>query len=307
MNGPSAAWLDDGKRLHLQHGPIDLIIKVDGSPDEAKLAYAQAALRFQTVLIELVDELPCLRRDCPPQGLGLKGPVARQMEAAVLPFSSHRITPMAAVAGAVADEVLTALTAGRRLERAYVNNGGDIALAIGEGGRFEIAMVGRPDRPALLGRIGLRAGDRIGGVATSGRHGRSHSLGIANSVTVLAASAASADAAATLIANAVDLPGHPGVRRVPARDLARDSDLGDRLVTVDVAPLNRIERRHALDRGAAFAETLLTNSMVKAAALSIGGQIRVVGDLPAWRPVEMRPDVMTNQHENKMLGEKCCA
>jgi ApbE superfamily uncharacterized protein (UPF0280 family) len=32
-------------------------------------------------------------------------------------------------------------------------------------------------------------------------------------VTVLARDAATADAAATLIANAVDLPGHPGVER----------------------------------------------------------------------------------------------
>ena len=48
------------------------------------------------------------------------------------------------------------------------------------------------------------------GIATSGWRGRSFSLGIADAVTVLAATAAEADAAATMIANAVDLPGHPG-------------------------------------------------------------------------------------------------
>ena len=49
------------------------------------------------------------------------------------------------------------------------------------------------------------------GIATSGWRGRSFSLGIADAVTVLAATAAEADAAATVIANAVDLPGHPAI------------------------------------------------------------------------------------------------
>ncbi|WP_204349766.1 hypothetical protein, partial [Klebsiella pneumoniae] len=79
-------------------------------------------------------------------------------------------------------------------------------------------------------------GDGIGGIATSGAQGRSFSLGIADSVTVLARDAASADAAATLIANAVDLD-HPAIRRRPARNLDPDSDLGDRLVTVGVGDL----------------------------------------------------------------------
>lgn len=307
MSRPSAAWLRGGKRLHLQHGPIDLIIEADGAPREARLAYAQAMARFQTVLTELVDELPHLRTLCPKHGLGLKGPVARRMEAAVLPFFSRLMTPMAAVAGAVADEVLTAMMADRRLDRAYVNNGGDIALALGEDCRYDIAIVARPDHQRLLGKIGLRAGDGVGGIATSGRHGRSHSLGIADSVTVMAADAAFADAAATLIANAVDLPGHPGVTRAPARDLSPDSDLGERPVTLDVAPLSGPEIAEALDRGTAVATQLLTKSTVKAAALSLGSQVRIVGELPTWRPAKKPLGRMTKQHRNNMLEEKCFA
>lgn len=303
MNGPSAAWLGDGKRLHLQHGPIDLIIETDGPPGEVRLAYAQAVERFQTVLTELVDELPRLRSYCPIAGLGLNGPVAQRMEIAVRPFSSHLITPMAAVAGAVADEMLTAMTAGRELDRAYVNNGGDIALFLGEGCRYEVAMVGRPDCPEVLGTIGLGAGDGIGGMATSGRHGRSHSLGIADSVTVLAASAADADVAATLIANAVDLPDHPGVKRVPAQDLSPDSDLEERLVTVNVAPLSRTEMRAALDQGATFAKRLLAKSTVKAAALFLGDQCCFAGDLPAWQPAGQQPSLAMECRKNNVLEE----
>lgn len=307
MSGPVLAWLGDGKRLHLQHGPIDLIIEADGRPDEARLAYAQAARRFQTVLSELVQELPRLRSNCPASGLGLKGPVARLMEAAVKPLSSYRITPMAAVAGAVADETLKAMMAGRTLDRAYVNNGGDIALKLRNDHRFEIAMIGRPDCQDRLGSIKIEADDGIGGIATSGRHGRSHSLGIADAVTVLAANAASADAAATLIANAADLPGHPAVKRVPARDLSPDSDLGERLVTVDVAPLDQREIEAALDRGGRFAKRLIAQNLIKAAALSLREQRRLTGNLPAWRTIEKSPFTEINHPNTGMLEEMCFA
>ena len=87
----------------------------------------------------------------------------------------------------------------------------------------------------------VHADDPVRGIATSGRHGRSFSLGIADAVTVLAKTAAQADAAATVIANAVDLPGHPAILRRPACELQPDSDLGDRLVTRDVGALSEQE------------------------------------------------------------------
>lgn len=283
MNGPSKAWLGDGRRLHLQHGPIDLIIEADGSPDEVRRAYDQACQRFETVLSELVQELPDLRRDYPPAGLCLNGSVARRMGAAVLPLAAFRITPMAAVAGAVADEILQAMTAARTLERAYVNNGGDIALMLGSTARFEIAMIVQPHHPQILGTISLKAGDGIGGIATSGRHGRSHSLGIASSVTVLAKNAALADAAATLIANEVDLPGHPAIQRMPAWDLSPDSDLGERPVTVAVGPLDRQEVAAALESGVTFAEQLLARGLINATALALDDQQCLVGHVPGWQ------------------------
>lgn len=277
--GPTAAWLNNGRRLHLQHGPIDLIIEASGAPDDVGLAYDQAWQRFQTVLTGLVEELPRLRSMCPAEGLGLQGAVARRMEQAVKPHAALMVTPMAAVAGAVADEVLEAMTAGLVLDRAFVNNGGDIALALGEGSHYRIAMVSRPHAPVTLGTITLGPGDPPG-IATSGRHGRSLSLGIADSVTVLASSAAEADAAATLIANAVDLPGHPLVKRVAARNLEPDSDLGDRLVTVDVLPLSPQDIAAALEAGVRCAKRFQQQGAVKAAALCLDDQIRLVGDLP---------------------------
>ena len=106
-------------------------------------------------------------------------------------------------------------------------------------------------------------------------------LGIADAVTVLATSASRADAAATLIANAVNLPTHPGVTRVPAAYLQPDSDLGDRPVTRAVGPLAGNEIAAALDAGVAFAKTLLGARRITAVALHLAGQTRTLGRIDA--------------------------
>lgn len=265
MTAPSrsqAAWLS-GDRLHLNHGPIDLIIKCEG--EAAADAYAAAETRFATVLPELVDELPALRAE----RTALFGPVARRMAAAIAPFVPAFITPMAAVAGAVADEMIGVIAqAGAR--KAYVNNGGDVALLLPPDDEFVAAMP--------HGRIRLTAEMPVRGLATSGWRGRSWSFGIADSVTALARTAAMADAAATMIANAVDLPGHPAIERVPAHDLAPDSDLGSRPVTTAVGALTAAEVTEAVARGADFAERLRQRGLIHAAAISLAHEHRLIGE-----------------------------
>ena len=262
--GVQVGWLSGG-RLHLNRGPIDLVIRAEGPGAEA--AYRAAVARIDGLLEALVAELPALRSG---DALPLRGDVARAMAAAVAPFRPLFITPMAAVAGAVADAVLAAMTGAGPLDRAYVNNGGDIALYLGPGARFDVAM-------ATGGLVRLGAADGGGGVATSGWRGRSQSLGIADAVTVLAASGAAADAAATMIANAVDLPGHAAVRRVPAAAVKADSDLGQRLVTVDVGPLGDDEVAEALGRGAGYARRLMDRGLILGAALVLRGEMVTVG------------------------------
>jgi len=188
---------------------------------------------------------------------------------------------MAAVAGAVAEEILAAMVAAGELSRAYVNDGGDIALLLSAGEKFVVGMVAQPDRHSLLGTLlsttTVHSPDPVRGIATSGWRGRSFSLGIADAVTVLADRAAAADAAATIIANAVDLPHHPAVVRIPARELAPDSDLGDRLVTQAVGELTLNEVNRALQAGARTAELLLRMGLIRSAALSLQGEMRIVG------------------------------
>ena len=277
--GPSGAWLPDGRRLHFQHGPIDLILLAEGDDAAVRAAYAAAWARFGTVLTELVDELAELRRAWTAKSDMPRGPVAGRMARAVAPHAASAfVTPMAAVAGAVADEILAVMRSAAELRRASVNNGGDIAFWTKAGEVFSVAIADHQgDR---LANVDLSSADGIGGVATSGRHGRSHSLGIADSVTVLAATAAAADAAATLIANAVDCPASPAVRRVPAESLSPDSDLGDRAVVVAVDGLTMEERDHALAAGSRAADAMRAGGLIASAALFLDGAVSVSGQLP---------------------------
>jgi ApbE superfamily uncharacterized protein (UPF0280 family) len=292
---PQIGWLADGRRLHLQDGPIDLIVEAPGVDTDVQSAYEAAARRFTGLLDELCAELPELRRPASPDRCALQGVVTQRMDAAVAPFCADIfITPMAAVAGAVAEEILGAMTGAANLSRAYVNNGGDIALYLAPDERFTVGLVDRPDAPNLIGTTRLEAGDPSRGIATSGWRGRSFSLGIADAVTVLAATAAQADAAATVVANAVDLPGHPRILRVPANELQPDSDLGARLVTRDVGALSQSEIIIALESGAHKARALLADGLIDGASLHLQGETLTV----ALR------DVASDMAQRRVLPER---
>ncbi len=274
---PQIRLLPDGRRLHLQDGPIDLILEARGSETEVRHAYDAATWRFTGLLDELCAELPLLRQPADPVGCRLQGVIARRMHRAVAPFAADGfITPMAAVAGSVAEEILGAMVSGARLDRAYVNNGGDIALHLAGGEYFTVGLAERPDVSGLLRTMIVHAGDPTRGVASSGRHGRSFSLGIADAVTVLARTASQADAAATVIANAVDLPGHPAIIRRPAHELQPDSDLGARWVTCGVGAISGSEVEQALETGAVCARKWLAAGLIDGAALRLNGRMIVV-------------------------------
>ena len=273
--------LADGRRLHLHDGPIDLIIEASGDPQAISAAYEAVARRFVSILDELCSELPLLRARAQENSERPRGAVARRMFAAVEPYCEDCfITPMAAVAGSVAETILASMTAAAPLDRAYVNNGGDIAIHLAGHQSYKIGMVERPDRPSLFGALGITAADSVRGIATSGWRGRSFSLGIADAVTVLADCASAADAAATVIANAVDLPNHSGITRVPAREISPDSDLGDLRVTRGVEPLPQFEIDTALEKGLRVATLLQEKGLINSAALCLQKCVRILPTTP---------------------------
>ena len=266
----------DAQRWHFQHGPIDLVIGADGDAAAVASAHEAAWQRFEQVLPELVQELPQLRlavssnaADCP-----LQGPVARRMWQACQPFANDFITPMAAVAGSVAQEIIACYQR-PGIARAWVNNGGDIAMHLTPGqslkvglyadiARLDVAQL--QDQLLLDGQFSVEAAMPVRGVATSGWRGRSFSMGIADSVTVLARTAAQADAAATVIANAVNV-NDARVQRAPAASLKDDSDLGQRLVTTGVPPLAPALVLQALQAGLATARALQSEGLIYSALL----------------------------------------
>ena len=269
-------------RLHLSEGPIDLIIKAEGEKHAVRRAEEAARLRFNGLLGELVAELEFLRRrlgDIPPP---LQGPIARRMAEAAWPYREVFVTPMVAVAGAVAEAVLAAMVEAAPLRRAFVNNGGDIALHLSSGEHFNVGIMRSPEELAHAGAARPEAFVRIGwqspvrGIATSGRHGRSFSLGIADGVTVLARTAAAADAAATMIANAVDVD-DPAIRRRPARALDPDSDLRDIPVVVEVGALDEGKIAAAIARGRERATALIDKGWIEGALISLRGRWESVG------------------------------
>jgi ApbE superfamily uncharacterized protein (UPF0280 family) len=258
-----------GGRWHFQHGPIDIVIGADGDVAALTVAHEAAWQRFQTVLPELVAELPTLRLPvrgpCPLQGV-----VARRMWNACRPYHSAFITPMVAVAGSVAQELIGAY-ARDGVARAWVNNGGDIALHLAPGASLRVGLFADlarldPTDIGIDGHFDVDHAMPVRGVATSGWRGRSFSLGIADSVTVLARTAAQADAAATMIANAVNVT-DARIRRAPANALKDDSDLGEIDVTVDVPPLPPELVQRALQAGQRRARELQRDGLIHAAVL----------------------------------------
>lgn len=269
-------------RLHLQHGPIDIIAHVDAPEEVRKRLYTSASNRFSTVLVELVAEMDLLKQPWSADLPDPKGGIAQKMCFAVR-GSGIFVTPMAAVAGAVADEVLEAMLYEAKnpdpcleeIQRMYVNNGGDIAFWLNAGESFSIGVVDNPGIPELNARVSLAYESPVRGIATSGWRGRSQSLGIADAVTVLAGSAAIADAAATLIANDVNVD-YPGILKRPASEVKDESDLGMLPVTVDVPPLPVDQISEALKRGAQTAGNFIRTGKIEAAYLSLQKQTLVV-------------------------------
>lgn len=273
MTGPQSKRLQDG-RLWLHHGPIDLFIAAYGASQEVALAYQAAEKTFQQLLSQIVEELPGLRKAVGNKKRRWKYDICQRMEDACFPFNESFITPMAAVAGSVADTINAAMILERNLEKTYVNNGGDIAVYLSAGNTFSAAIAENPKNSSLAERLQINAASPVRGVATSGRGGRSFSLGIADAVTVLAKNAALADAAATLIANAVDTS-HPTIQRERANTIDPDSDLGDKWVTVEVGELPLPVLAEALENGIALARHLHPSGLIQAAYLSLQGERRI--------------------------------
>ena len=206
------------QRAGSQFSSINLTLGFRFLGIDKNLAYLNAKNYFETLLEELVLDLTLLKKEV-VLNRKFNNRISQSMQDAAERFIPSYITPMAAVAGSIADNILKVLIDNTHLEKAYVNNGGDISFYLNENQTMKGSLAAIPN---MITEIKHKNSSR--GIATSGWRGKSFSRGIADSVTVLAKNAAIADAAATMIGNAVDIYDHPNIKKKPANFIYDDSD-----------------------------------------------------------------------------------
>lgn len=257
----------------VEHGPLRLVLKAYTNGELNNAFSVQAADHAFSCLEQLAREYRSLQVrhgliEKPPTG-----DLAREMFESVAAIGDADLTPMAAVAGTVADSVAAWLIT-HGAEKAIVDNGGDIAIRISPQVGEESIRVGlRPDVGSahISHRIVTRAEQRSWGINTSGLGGRSLTRGIASAVTAFAATSSRADAAATAIANACFVR-DPAIIQVPANSQDPNTDLGQTLVTTHVGSLDDEIAGKALENGLQRATELVDKGHIDGAMLVVKGR-----------------------------------
>jgi len=205
--------------------------------------------------------------DCREQ---IKDSLVLKMIDSVMMVGVRDLTPMAAVAVTIADEVANFLFE-RGMTKVVVDNGGGVAI---RANREEPITVGiRPDvnDRAVSYMISLDPDLRSHGVATSGLGGRSLTRGIASAATVVARTASLADAAATAVANASFLEDELVWRR-RAEELDPYTDIAGLDVTVKVGPLSEEKKNRAVSQAIRKAEDLARRGIILGAFVAVQGK-----------------------------------
>ena len=259
---------EEDNKLFLRHGPINIVLEAIGIDKD--LAYQNVKEYFETILEQLVLDMDLLKKEV-VFNRKFNNKISQSMQDATEKYSPTFITPMAAVAGSIADNILRVLINDTNLEKAYVNNGGDVSFYLNKNQIMKSSLAAIPN---MIAEIKYK--DKSRGIATSGWRGKSFSRGIADSVTVLADNAAMADAAATMIGNAVDIYNHPKIKKQPANEMYEDSDLKNLLITVEVGLLTKVEIKEALKNGYQTALQYINKDLINTALIQLSEYFCIV-------------------------------
>ncbi len=268
-------------------GPMTLSISAWAGGKPRPVIAAQAAREALRSLAVLSDFQGYMRRRVGelPEERPLPVVVARAAEACRK--VDPALTPLAAVAGAAADQVADAALA-LGADKVVVNNGGDLAVRLGPGQELVVGLKPTKDddqEPAsLLGRLRLDQSSCVGGVASSGWRGRSLSSGVADLATAWARSAALADAAATALGNATQVASTAVNQRI-ANDLDPDCGLGSQAMTTGVGELSAEERGQALAGARRVARGLRSAGLLQGCLIVVQGDALL---LDAARSMSLR-------------------
>ena len=253
-------------------GPMRLVIEASvGGIPQSQLCVRAAEEAF-LLLERIAQQRRLLSRRYRKLPDDLNDFLARKMIRSVLVVDKE-LTPMAAVAGTIADGVAAFLYR-RGMTRVIVNNGGDIAIRTGTGVSVNVGI--RPDLThSPINDIVTLGNERSSwGVATSGLEGRSLTQGVASAVTIFAGSASVADAAATSVANASYIADRTVIRR-HAEELDEQTDIPGIAVTVQAGPFSEQKKKLALSRAMQKAEKLLKKGLIFGAYIVVDGKVKM--------------------------------
>ena len=254
--------------IKLDYGPMQMTIQAECQGVPLTKVAENGAKRAIEILRELADYKQIAGL---PQGklkdIDLLPVVLQTMITAVRRSGDASLTPMAAVAGSIAGLVADFIVASGAT-KVIVNNGGDLAIRLLN---HETTTVGIAPAigAAYTHSIRLRAGDGIGGIATSGLGGRSFTKGIASAAVVAAETSGLADACATSLANATYVS-HPNIKVAFAEQLDPDTDIAGHQVVTEVGPLPPELLQQALYAGWEKANGWFRREQIIGAALFVG-------------------------------------
>ncbi len=277
----------------LEHGPVTMVLEARLGDKPRTDIVKRAAQRVITLFEELAGELETAKKAASLLENSLDrvhSRVLRRMLGSVRRLGEPDFTPMAAVAGSLADFAVEEMVQ-TGADYATANNGGDIAFHVPAAKKeFNIGIISDLSEGRITHRLGVGRESGIGGIATSGFGGRSLTRGIASAVTVMAETASLADAAATSVANACDAD-DPQVERCLAEDLDYDTDIRGLTVTRTIGKLRDESVRIALARGSNRAAELCGSGMIKGAVLFVSGRMEIQwsGSLPPFSVSECVP------------------
>lgn len=232
-------------RVFFDYGPVSMVVTAERDGEGDTELCRSAFPVIDGCLRELRPVLEMLRRYPPQVELEKLAGTGRVMAQAVLATGDPWLTPMAAVAGSVADAVADYLWE-QGATKVAANNGGDVAIRLAPGEKLGLGVLFDMSKPGGVDQVfRLKPEHGVGGVATSGLGGRSLTTGIASGVTVFSSRCATADALATLLADRSYIDS-PAVQTCLAAEVDPDSDIADLRVVTGVGPLSEEEKLTAL-------------------------------------------------------------
>jgi len=267
-------WLEPGL-YYLDYGPMQMTISAFCRQQPLDQDIMEAVGYAKNLLAELAS---CIKVAKLPAGTIKRCPtspaILAMMIDAVQRCPDPTLTPMAAVAGAIADCVAELLVQ-RGATKVIINNGGDIALRIAEGESVKVGIAPDLNNNSVSHFIEIDSTSKVRGIATSGLGGRGLTKGIASAAVILSENCRIADACATLVANHIFSP-DPEIKQVRAEELDPDTDIYGHLVTAALGKLQPKTWQQALQNGLAQARKVLEQGLISGAILFVGGQLAAV-------------------------------